>query len=137
MVKKILLKKIQKKNEKLELFPLNSDKDSINLDSNLIDNKEDTDYYKKEEGKLNLEKIIWIRYLLNNIYCSNCECNTQDRIETCNEIIRHYMSYECILYNQLMLEQLLKDYRWNDNSLNNLVNNNLIVKLKNLEYENS
>ena len=45
------------------------------------------------------------------------------------------MSYECILYNQIMLEQLLMDYRWNDKSLKNLTNNDLILKLKNLEFD--
>ena len=131
MVKKILLKKIEKKNDEIKLYPLKDDKDSINLDNNLIDNKDDDDTYRQDN--LNLEKISWFRYLLNNIYCSNCGCNTQDRIDICNEIIQKYMSYECILYNQIMFEQLLMDYRWNDNSLKKLANNNLIIMLKNLE----
>ena len=115
LVKTILLKKIKKKDEKLQLFPINNDKVINNLDNNLLYNKAETDDYEHEN--LNLEKIIWIRYLLNNIYCANCGSNIQDRIETCNEIIQKYMSYECILYNQLMFEQLLMDYKWNDNSL--------------------
>ena len=131
MVKKILLKKIKKKDEKLELFPLNNVKDNSNLKNNLIDKKTDTEDYEQEI--FNLDRISWIRYLLNNIYFPICGCNIQDRIKSCNEIIQQYMSYECILYNQLMFEQLLMDYRWNDNSLKNLANNNLIVKLKNLE----
>ena len=136
MVKKILLKKIKKKNENLQLLPLKDDKDdkSINnLDNNLIGNKED--YYDYEQENLNLGKIRWIHYILNNIYCTNCESNIQERIETCNEIAKKYMSYECILYNQIMFEQLLMDYRWNDNSLKNLTNNDLILKLKNLEFD--
>ena len=131
MVKKILLKKIEKKNDEIKLYPLKDDKDSINLDNNLIDNKDDDDTYRQDN--LNLEKISWFRYLLNNIYCSNCGCNTQERIDICNEIIQKYMSYECILYNQIMFEQLLMNYRWNDNSLKKLANNNLIIMLKNLE----
>lgn len=132
MVKKILLKKIEKKNDEIKLYPLKDDKDSINLDNNLIDNKDNDNTYGQDN--LNLEKISWFRYLLNNIYCSNCGCNTQDRIDICNEIIQKYMSYECILYNQIMFEQLLMDYRWNDNSLKKLANNNLIIMLKNLEF---
>jgi hypothetical protein len=120
----------------LQLLPLKDDKDdkSINnLDNNLIGNKED--YYDYEQENLNLGKIRWIHYILNNIYCTNCESNIQERIETCNEIAKKYMSYECILYNQIMFEQLLMDYRWNDNSLKNLTNNDLILKLKNLEFD--
>ena len=83
---------------------------------------------------MNLGKINWLHYLLNKIYCTKCGFNIQDRIETCNEIIQKYMSYENILYNQIIFERLLMDYRWNDNSLKNLCNNNLIIKLKNLEF---
>lgn len=132
MVKNILVKRI-KKNEKLELFPLEYNKDTSNLDNQLIDNKVyfNSDY---EKETLNLGKINWLHYLLNKIYCTKCGFNIQDRIETCNEIIQKYMSYENILYNQIIFERLLMDYRWNDNSLKNLCNNNLIIKLKNLEF---
>ena len=39
MVKNILLKKINKKIENLELFPLQNDKEINSLDNKLIDNK--------------------------------------------------------------------------------------------------
>ena len=138
MVKNILLKKINKKIENLELFPLQNDKEINSLDNKLIDNKEENKEENEDEEheleNLKLEKISWIRYIFNNIYCSKCGCYIQDKIDTCNEIIRKYMSYDCILYNQIMFEQLLKDYKWNNNSLKNLgYNNNLFDKLKNLE----
>ena len=55
----------------------------------------------------------------------------QEIIDKCNEIILKYYSEENILYNQLMLEILLKDYKWNDPELNKLDNNKLILQLKN------
>lgn len=55
----------------------------------------------------------------------------QEIIDKCNEIILKYYSVENILYNQLMLEILLKDYKWNDPELNKLDNNKLILQLKN------
>ena len=55
----------------------------------------------------------------------------QEIIDKCNEIILKYYSVENILYNQLMLEILLKDYKWNDPELNKLDNNELILQLKN------
>ena len=55
----------------------------------------------------------------------------QEIIDKCNEIILKYYSVENILYNQLMLEILSKDYKWNDPELNKLDNNKLILQLKN------
>lgn len=55
----------------------------------------------------------------------------QEIIDKCNEIILKYYSVENILYNQLMLEILLKDYKWNVPELNKLDNNKLILQLKN------
>ena len=52
----------------MQLLPLKDDKDdkSINnLDNYLIDNKED--YYDYEQEILNLGKISWGHYILNNI----------------------------------------------------------------------
>ena len=42
----------------------------------------------------------------------------------------NYLSVESILYNQIMLENLLKDYNWNNRELNNIDNNEFIIKLK-------
>ena len=148
MIKKILLKKIQKNNDNNEnnqqLLPNNdNDINDINdLDINLINNKIDEVYEVNDNDndnvteKSDLKKIRWICYILNYIYCTKCiKCrfNVQDRIDTCNEIIQKYMSYECILYNQIMFEQLLKDYKWNDKKLKELRNHNLFIKLNNLE----
>ena len=42
----------------------------------------------------------------------------------------NYLSVESILYNQIMLENLFKDYNWNNQELNNIDNNEFIIKLK-------
>lgn len=55
-------------------------------------------------------------------------------IEKCKEIISKYYSMEYIISNQIILENLLKDYRWNDPRLNNINNNELISQLKNIIY---
>ena len=148
LVKNLLLKKIKKNEEnvnnnntQLQLLPTQNnasinnngdDNDTNNLDNNLIDNKVDDDDDNNQEV-LHLQKISWIRYLLNNISCIKCGSNVQERIETCNEIIEKYMTYEGILYNQIMFEQLLKDYKWNDKSLKQFTNGELFLKLKYLE----
>ena len=40
------------------------------------------------------------------------------------------MSVDYILYNLIKLENLFKDYTWNNPTLNNLENNDLLIKLK-------
>ena len=39
---------------------------------------------------------------------------------------------ENILYNQIKMENLLKDYKWNNTDLANINNNNLIIQLNSL-----
>ena len=136
MIKNILLKKIKKnseyKNKKYELLPIKKENNKDNLTSNLIINETDDENVPENE---NLKKISWFQYLLNNIYCKKLEFNVQERIDVCDEIVKTYMSYDCILYNQIMFEQLLMDYQWNDASLKELSSNKLVLKLQNLEFE--
>ena len=69
---------------------------------------------------------------MNNIYCQKC-CNASNRqqiISSCNNLVSKYYTIEDIIYNQMKLENLLKDYKWNDPSLNNVENNSLFNKLK-------
>jgi hypothetical protein len=139
MIKDILLKKVKKnsgnKNKKVELMPLDNNDNNDNLISNkdnLIINEADDE---NESENINLKKVSFLHYWFNNIYCKSLGLNIQERIETSNEIIKTYMSYECILYNQIMLENLFLDYKWNDDSLKDLKNNKLIEKIKNLEFE--
>ena len=49
----------------------------------------------------------------------------------CNKILFKYASIDTIVYNQISMENLLKDYKWNDPSLNNAENNPQFFELKN------
>ena len=42
-----------------------------------------------------------------------------------------YYSVENILYNLIMIENLLKDYKWNNPELKNIVDNSLLYHIKN------
>ena len=89
-------------------------------------------FIKKEEKTRNLPKISFLQYFLNNIYCQCCRKNRkQELINICNKIVSKYTSIDYILLNQIKLENLFKDYKWNDPSLNDIKNNELIIKLKN------
>ena len=133
------------KNKIFQLMPINDITDD-NDNDNIINNNDDNLLFKNlisnkndeiDNNKIiHLRKISFINYLLNNIYCKKLDINTQERIETCNNIVKTYMSYESILYNQMILENLLTDYNWNNPKLKYLNNNQLINKLKNLEEVN-
>ena len=104
---------------------------------------EDNDYEDNEDNdyddnatKKGIKKFRFIHYFLNNLYCKCCKCcskfKSQEIIHKCNEIILKYASIDYILYNQILLENLFKDYRWNNPELNNIDSNELIFKLKTL-----
>ena len=89
-------------------------------------------FIKKEDKRRNLPKISFLQYFLNNIYCQCCRKNQkQVLIDICNKIVLKYTSIDYILLNQIKLENLFKDYKWNDPSLNDIKNNELIIGLKN------
>ena len=70
---------------------------------------------------------------MNNIYRKSCcDINEQEIIGLINEITVNYLSVDLILYNQIMIENLLKDYHWNNVKLKDINNNEDIIKLRNL-----
>ena len=48
-----------------------------------------------------------------------------------NEITSKYLSVDYLLYNQIKLENLFKDYKWNNPLLNTFRNNQLLMNLNN------
>ena len=75
-------------------------------------------------------EINFIHFLLNHFYFKRKNRRKEQKvIDICNNILFKYISIEYILYNQIIFESLLKDYKWNDNNLKIIWNNNLIKKL--------
>ena len=111
----------------------NNKKDfSINDKDKDEDRDEDIDNIQKGKEK-NFKKLTFAEFFLNNIYFKNCtKFKDQEIIRICNEIIANYLSVEALLYNQIFMENLLKDYNWNNKNLNSLDNIELIMKLKEL-----
>ena len=95
-------------------------------------NEKKINSYDNDESKETLKKLHFFDFILNNIYYDFLfkKNNSQQIINGCNEIISNYASLDSIIYNQILLENLLKDYKWNNPELNNIECNNLITELK-------
>ena len=90
--------------------------------------KDENFYYKYY-----LKDINFIQFFLNNVYFKRKKiCKEQKIIDICNCILFKYISIEAILYNQILFENLLEDYKWNNVDLEQIGNNNLIKELKNI-----
>ena len=114
----------------------NEDKNSLNINENDNNNDEDKIIIDKDFNidDDNFPNLNFFDIIFNGIYDDKCCCklNKKKLIEKCNEIISKYYSIENIIYNQIMIENILKDYRWNDPELNNIDNNELITQIKNI-----
>ena len=127
---------IQEREEEKEIINTNNKEEEkfeeenqkYNIEDNEEDNEKDNNIQKR-----NLPKLRFIDFIFNNVYSSKrCKNNRQEIISICNELISKYNSIENTLYFQLKLENLLKDYKWNNPELGKLDNNQLIIQLKNL-----
>lgn len=69
-------------------------------------------------------------YYVNYIFCKNSMRfkKKEKLISLCNDILYNYMSIDSILYNQIILENLFKDYEWKNPYLNRIESNELINK---------
>ena len=115
--------------------------DEPDIDNNLliindeIDNENDQEFINRGFNFNNdkFPKLNFFDFLFNDIYDGKC-CKLEKKklIQKCNEIVSKYYSIDCIIHNLIKLENLLKDYRWNNPTLNNFDNNELILQLKNL-----
>ena len=126
---------LDKENDKENIINRDSSKSESLLDNSnneRLADKENCDKLiniNEDERKI-LPKIRFIDFILNNLTFNKClKNNSQILISSCNELISKYYTVEYIIYNQIMLENLLKDYKWNDNNLNTIENNSLIKKL--------
>ena len=102
------------------------------LSFNGLDTNKNINEIKENETSSVLNKLHFFEFLFNNIYCKCCKKRrNQEIINMTNDILYNYLSIDSLLYNQIKLENLLKDYKWNNKSLNDIQNNKMIIKLKN------
>ena len=108
----------------------NNSNDIIESINDLIEEVQEEDENKGEiKSKRILPKLSFFDFFLNNIYISKCKSKKQDMLNICNNIVLKYISIDAILSNHLRLENLFKDYVWNNPELNNILKNENIIEL--------
>ena len=140
-------KKIKIKKPPIQMHDLENDK-TISLkeyfDENDLKKEKEKDNYidniiteseEKEEDILDtdtkrIKKLHFFDFFMNNCYFCYKKRKEQKIIHYCNEIVYKYSSIDNLIKNQIIVDNLLKDYKWNDPALNNVENNNLVIQLK-------
>ena len=129
-LKNIELNEIPQNSSDNNISNENKENPLINSQKDFIINDTDFDAIEKEINK-DFKKLTFAQFFLNNFYCKNFnKFNEQEIIRICNEILSNYISIESILYNQILLENFFKDYKWNNQELNNIDNNEMLINLK-------
>ena len=100
------------------------------LESN--DKLETNKIIETKENK-NIKKLSFKHFFLNSFFLKFFNGKNENKIiDLCNYILSKYTSIDLLLHNQIMFENLLKDYRWNNINLNNINKNELLTRLKNI-----
>ena len=106
---------------------INIRNDYINKNINNINNKINNNI----NNKMKLIGFSFWNYLLYNYYCIPKKKNKNyNNLENCHNILAKYKSIEEILHNQIIFENLMKDYNWNQPDLRWVESNFFINKLK-------
>ena len=109
---------------------LYNDRNSLNNEN---DDKNDVDNMNEDEDVDKISKLPKLRFyefFFNLVYSKCCTyIKRQKLIDTCDQILSNYFSIENILYNQILFENLLTDYHWNNPKLKSIHENELILEL--------
>jgi len=108
--------------------------DNIEIkDNKIIEEKKDTGGFNlDDDDERVIPKLRFIDFMMNNFYSDKCckSSNRQQIISSCNDLVSKYYTVEDIIYNQIKIENLLKDYKWNDPKLKYIDNNEFVTELK-------
>jgi len=125
-----------------KFFSINDDLNEVNIQKDIekTENNNDSDFHEFEDDDCSddksstdskrIKKLHFFDFFLNNIYCCLKNKKSQKIIHKCNQIVEKYASIDILIKNQILIENFLKDYKWNDPDLNNVENNKLFKKLK-------
>ena len=86
---------------------------------------------KMKSSSLNLSVPKFIDFLVHKFYSKCCGYSSKHiLINSCNDIVAKYTTIENILYNQMKLECLWKDYKWNNPQFQKKDKEDLLLDLK-------
>ena len=99
-----------------------------------VDNKENKIEEEKEKNsaeKLDLPSLKFFDFIINKFYFKFFGYSgKQSLINSCNDILSKFVSIEKIVYNQMKLENLWNDYKWNNPQYEFKEKNDLMLNLK-------
>ena len=96
---------------------------------NKVDNEENK--VEDEKSVFVLNKLRFYDFFFNNLYSTCCKkIKNQEIINKINEITFKYLSVDSLFYNQIKLECLMEDYKWNNPLLSVNQYKKIISKLK-------
>ena len=88
---------------------------------NNLDELNSIDNIVEKKNTRSFPKLHFYDFLANNFYFKKCCLSKkQELISLCNDIVSKYYSIDKIIYNQIKLENLFKDYIWNNPKLNTI-----------------
>ena len=114
-----------------EIKDFNNDFNDNDTD-NFIENEEISRNNENDNVSVKLPKLRMYDFFFNNVYSPKC-CATlkkQKLLSSCENVLFKYFSVENILYNQIIFENLMKDYKWNNLKLKSIQKNDLITEIK-------
>ena len=124
---------LEKNDDKNNLCINDEDTDKLDEENNQENNDNYNNINEEQNKNRNLPKLTFFDYFFNYIYFEKCcKIRKQKIISKCNEIISKYYSIENIIYNQILLENLFKDYKRINKGIMTYENNELIIQLKDL-----
>jgi len=107
-----------------------NENNDLNIKESDEENEED-DFTKSYKESANLPSPRFLDFLIHNFYFKCCKTSMkQALISSCNDIVSKYITIENILYNQIKLEYLWKDYKWNNPQYEKEQKDDLIKNLK-------
>ena len=90
----------------------------INSEEKISEEQNEEKDLINEEVRI-LPKISFFGFYLNYIYFKICKRRkNQEILNLCEKIIFKYISIDSVLYNLMRLENLFKDYKWNNPEFN-------------------
>ena len=103
------------------------EKEKIDVD----ENKGEENQIKDSSDNLDLPSLKFFDFLGHTFYfkCFG-PSNKQSLIKSCNDIVAKYITIEKLVYNQMKLEYLWKDYKWNNPQNEIKQKDDLILNLK-------